>query len=204
MFVPGKVIHVYSHRGVYKAAYVPRTFKELRRISLAGNMLSNHTAKSYFEGLLEVQTVRDAQESPPTWTAYDEDDTCCCCANRFTWASTSDSEAQEARDKHNCRSCGGLTCDPCSRNRVPISSIGLTVPVRVCDRCYNDILGGVSAASSPMTSSLLAGDEVERSLSDCSSASVHEEEKEKPERRRQKRSVVVDDLVSQMRSSALT
>ena len=204
MFVPGKVIHVYSHRGVYRAAYVPRTFKELRRISLAGNMLSNHTAKSYFEGLLEVQTVRDAQESPPTWTAYDEDDTCCCCANRFTWASTSDSEAQEARDKHNCRSCGGLTCDPCSRNRVPISSIGLTVPVRVCDRCYNDILGGVSAASSPMTSSLLAGDEVERSLSDCSSASVQEEEKEKPERRRQKRSVVVDDLVSQMRSSALT
>jgi hypothetical protein len=204
MFIPGKVIHVYSHRGVYRAAYVPRTFKELRRISLAGNMLSNHTAKSYFEGLLEVQTVRVAQESPPIWTAYDEDDTCCCCANRFTWASTSDSEAQEARDKHNCRSCGGLICDPCSMNRVPISSIGLTVPVRVCDRCYNDIMGGVSAASSPMTSSILAGDEDERTLSDCSSASVHEEVKEKPERRRQKRSVVVDDLVSQMRSSALT
>ncbi|KAL3914459.1 MAG: hypothetical protein SGILL_006094, partial [Bacillariaceae sp.] len=53
MFVPGKVIHLYSHRGVYKAAYVPRTFRELRRISLAGNMLSNHTTKSYYEGLLE-------------------------------------------------------------------------------------------------------------------------------------------------------
>jgi len=204
MFIPGKVIHIYSHRGVYRAAYVPRTFKELRRISLAGNMLSNHTAKSYFEGLLEVQTARISRESPTRWTAYDEDDTCCCCASRFTWASTSNSFAQEARDKHNCRSCGGLICDPCSKNRVPIPSIGLTVPVRVCDRCYNDIMGGVSAVSSSMTSSLLAVVENKRILSDCSPASVLTEEKEKPERRRQKRSVVVDDLVSLMRSSALT
>ena len=72
MFIPGKVIHIYSHRGVYKAAYVPRTFRELRRISLAGNMLTNHTTKSYFEGLLEVQTARAAPEAPPTWTAFDE------------------------------------------------------------------------------------------------------------------------------------
>ena len=75
MFVPGKIIHLYSHRGVYKAAYVPRAFRDLRRISLAGNMLSDHTAKAYYEGLLEVQTVRSAPERPPRWTAFDEDDT---------------------------------------------------------------------------------------------------------------------------------
>jgi hypothetical protein len=75
MFVPGCIIHVYSHRGVYKCAQVPRTFRELRRISLAGNMLSDHTTKSYYEGLLEVQTARAAPERPPTWTAFDEDDT---------------------------------------------------------------------------------------------------------------------------------
>ena len=75
MFVPGKVIHIYSHRGVYKATYVPRTFRELRRISLAGNMLSNHSTKSYYESLLEVQTARVAPERPPKWTAFDEDDT---------------------------------------------------------------------------------------------------------------------------------
>jgi hypothetical protein len=75
MFVPGKIIHIYAHRGVYKTAYVPRTFRELRRISLAGNMLTNHTAKSYYEGLLEVQTARAAPEGPPRWTAFDEDDT---------------------------------------------------------------------------------------------------------------------------------
>lgn len=166
-------------------------------------MLSNHTTKQYFESLLEVQTCRIASESPPRWTAYDEDNTCCCCANRFTWASTSNSEAQEARDKHNCRSCGGLICDPCSKNRVPIPSIGLTLPVRVCDRCYNDIQGGVSAAvSSSVTSCVLAttkGDkEQERNLVSTVPG------KRKPERTRQKRSAVVDDLVSRMRSSALS
>lgn len=60
-----------------------------------------------------------------------------CCASLFTWASTSNTEAQAARDKHNCRSCGGLVCEPCSKNKVPIPSVGITQSVRVCDRCYN-------------------------------------------------------------------
>lgn len=60
-----------------------------------------------------------------------------CCASVFTWASTSDTEAQAARDKHNCLACAGLVCDPCSKKRVPIPAIGITAPVRVCDRCYN-------------------------------------------------------------------
>ena len=75
MFIPGRIIHIYSHRGVYKCAYVPRSFRELRRISLAGNMLSNHTTKAYYEALLEVQTARVAPEAPPRWTPFDEDDT---------------------------------------------------------------------------------------------------------------------------------
>jgi hypothetical protein len=75
MFIPGRIVHMYSHRGVYKAAYVPRTFRELRRISMAGNMLTDHKTKSYYDALLEVANVRSAQESPPCWTAYDEDDT---------------------------------------------------------------------------------------------------------------------------------
>lgn len=75
MFVPGKIVHIYSHRGIYKAVYVPRDFRELRRVSLAGNMLSDHKCKAYYEALLEVRTVRRAEEAPPRWTAFDEDDT---------------------------------------------------------------------------------------------------------------------------------
>jgi hypothetical protein len=75
MYVPGRIVHIYSHRGVYRAAHVPRGFRELRRISLAGNMLSDHTCKAYYEALLETHTVRVAAENPPRWTAFDEDDT---------------------------------------------------------------------------------------------------------------------------------
>jgi hypothetical protein len=60
-----------------------------------------------------------------------------CCASAFTWASTSDSEAQEARDRHNCRACGGLVCEQCSKNKCPVPDVGLLFSVRVCDRCYN-------------------------------------------------------------------
>jgi hypothetical protein len=73
MYIPGKIVHMYSYRGVYKAAQVPRGFRELRRISLAGNMLLDHKSKAYYEALVEVHTVRAAQEHPPRWTAFDED-----------------------------------------------------------------------------------------------------------------------------------
>jgi FYVE zinc finger len=149
-----------------------------------------------------------------------------CCASRFTWASTSNSEAQEARDKHNCRSCGGLVCHPCSKKRLPIPSIGLTVAVRVCDRCYND-MGGVSATNSSVASSFLAVDDDEHhssldghassparqnqdfptSISDLDMGSKSKNDKtddKRPERQREKRSIVVDELASRVRSSALT
>lgn len=137
MFIPGKIVHIYTHRGGYKAAYVPRKFQQLRRVSLAGNMLSDHMAKSYYESLLEVKAIRAAKHDLPTWVGFAEDCTCACCASLFTWASTSNTEAQAARDKHNCRACGSLVCDPCSKKRVPIPALGIPTPVRVCDRCYN-------------------------------------------------------------------
>lgn len=75
MYIPGKIVHIYTHRGVYRAAYVPRSFREIRRISLAGNMLSDHKCKAYYDALLEVRSVRAATENPPKWTPFDEDDT---------------------------------------------------------------------------------------------------------------------------------
>jgi hypothetical protein len=106
-----------------------------------------------------------------------------CCASRFTWASTSDSAAQEARDKHNCRSCGSLVCDPCSGNQIPLPSIGITVNARVCDRCYHDICGAAAAAKHPNNS-------------DTSPVSIVEGQRL---RHRERRSPVVDDLASRVR-----
>ena len=223
MFLPGKIVHLFAHRGVYKAAYAPRDFRELRRISLAGNMLSDHKCKSYYEALLEVRTARRATEAPPVWTAFDEDDTwyvlierlyfynyhlaltplaiddSSCCASKFTWASTSDSKAQEARDKHNCRSCGTLVCDPCSRNRVPLPSIGLIVSARVCDRCYNDIDGVFS----------IPDDDESRKSSAAKATAGNEHqspslEKDLPIRQRERRSHVVDDLAARVQTTPMT
>jgi FYVE zinc finger len=116
-----------------------------------------------------------------------------CCASRFTWASTSDNEAQEARDKHNCRSCGSLVCDPCSLNRNPVPSIGLTAAVRVCDRCYNDSDGIYVAANNSQSRAT----HMEASESEHAPA-------EKPVRQRQKRSVVVDELAKRVKASGLS
>jgi ribosome-binding protein aMBF1 (putative translation factor) len=95
-----------------------------------------------------------------------------------------------------------------------MSSIGITVPVRVCDRCYND-MGGVSTHSSSMTSSFLAVDEDEhtfgettpkKSFGDSTAGSLDQDSKleERPERKREKRSLVVDDLANKIRASALS
>lgn len=82
MFIPGKIVHVYTHRGGYKAAFVPRKFRSLRRISMAGNMLSDHMTKTYYEGLLEVKDIRAAKQPLPQWVGFADDCTWCvfsCC-----------------------------------------------------------------------------------------------------------------------------
>ena len=213
MFIPGKIVHIYTHRGAYKATKVPRKFRELRHISLAGNMLSDHLARQYYEALLEVKSVRRAKAPLPEWTGFGEESTCACCASRFTWASTSDTEAQEARDKHNCRMCGGLVCDPCSQNRLPLPELGISVSSRVCDRCYNDLGGVISdgLGEEEMSRSFLAGENsvggggfANRNESDGGDieSSSHQEDKV-ASRSRQRRSVVVDELASRISSVSL-
>jgi hypothetical protein len=75
-------------------------------------------------------------------------------------------------------------------------------------------MGGHSIASSSLTSSFLALDEDEQHSRDNASSpgrfSVGGQETpetkldERPERKREKRSLIVDELASRMRSSALT
>ena len=124
-----------------------------------------------------------------------------CCASRFTWASTSNSKAQEARDKHNCRSCGALVCDSCAKNRMPISSIGLEIPVRVCDRCYNNI-GGFSFAATSKQPTCLFVEDASPSKS-FEKVNGYFDNDQRPERFRTKRSTVVDDLASRITASTL-
>jgi hypothetical protein len=59
----------------YKLAQVPRAFRELRRISLAANMLTDHMSKSYYEALLECKLIRRAVNDLPKWTGFDDEST---------------------------------------------------------------------------------------------------------------------------------
>ena len=103
---------------------------------MSANMIQDHTCKSYYEALLEVRSVRASKQTAPAWQPFPASSVCSCCASAFTWASTSSSEAQTAKDKHNCRSCGLLCCDPCSKQKVALPEYGLTSPCRICDSCF--------------------------------------------------------------------
>ena len=122
-----------------------------------------------------------------------------CCASRFTWASTSDTEAQEARDKHNCRSCGGLVCDPCSKNRVPIPDLGINIPSRVCDRCYHDMGAALTDTCALTRSFMEDAEENNMQVSQGDSYLLKRTEDGRNENEtKPKRSAVVDELILRM------
>ena len=75
----------------------------------------------------------------PSWTPYDKSSVCQCCQCPFTWHSTFRGEAQEYRERYNCRNCGSLVCGPCSIQRRAIPRIGLIQPSRVCDKCFHKV-----------------------------------------------------------------
>lgn len=45
--------------------------------SQAGNMLSDHMASRYYEGLLEVQAIRASKKDLPSWVGFADDCTWC-------------------------------------------------------------------------------------------------------------------------------
>ena len=136
LWLPGRVVHLYSHRGCYRAAEVPRSFPSLRRIEVQGHMFSDHWGDNVFEALLQARAVSRARAQAPLWVPFDSSSSCQACGSSFTWHSTFQGEAQEYRERYNCRSCGALVCGPCSQQRRAIPRIGLISPVRICDSCF--------------------------------------------------------------------
>lgn len=135
----GRILHLYSYRGQYRRSRVTRDFETLRKIEIQGHIFSNHLGDNIYEALLEaraVQRVTEKGSEPPRWTAFDEVSVCQCCGNAFTWHTTFRGEAQEYREKYNCRFCGHLVCGPCSDKEVSIPRYGLKKS-RICDTCYH-------------------------------------------------------------------
>lgn len=56
--------------------------------------------------------------------------------------------------RHHCRSCGGLVCAGCSDQRIKVSVLGFSNPVRVCSRCAKiavELASKAPRASSPQS-----------------------------------------------------
>lgn len=138
LYLPGRIMHIYSHRGQYKAMIVDKSFPTLRRIEIQGNIFNDHRCENIYNALQELLAVRNAQSVCPPHQPFNASDVCNCCKNSFTWHATFRGKPQEYREKHNCKSCGLLVCGPCSMSKYPIAKYGLIFPVRLCDICvYN-------------------------------------------------------------------
>lgn len=142
LWIPGRIVHIYRHRGRYCASEVSRDFSELRTIAMQGNIFDDHRSEKIFNALLEVRAVRRASRAAPVWVPFNACDPvsgeglrCSCCRNDFSWHSTFTGQAQDFRDKFNCRYCGRLVCGPCSSQSRAMPQYGFVFPMRICDHC---------------------------------------------------------------------
>lgn len=120
-------------------------------------------AEQILDALLAVKAVREADRTNgkggPRLVPFDASEACQCCNNSFTWSpllttkkqvnanftifnlfrhSTFRGQAQEYRERYNCKCCGGLVCGPCSTNKRAMPGFGFIFPRRICDSClYN-------------------------------------------------------------------
>ncbi|XP_041363074.1 RUN and FYVE domain-containing protein 2-like isoform X2 [Gigantopelta aegis] len=84
---------------------------------------------------LKVEDMREAsiQLKEAQWES-DEATKCCKQCNK---------DFSIARRKHHCRFCGGIFCNECSDNKMPLASS--SKPERVCDNCHTLLLNRYSA-----------------------------------------------------------
>lgn len=94
--------------------YVETCFNDLSR---KGYEFPNTDTSEYLNGVF-VDT-----DAPADWV--DSDD-CMICYKPFSMINR----------KHHCRSCGGVFCQEHSSHSIPLPSLGIMEPVRVCDNCH--------------------------------------------------------------------
>lgn len=135
--IPGRVLHIFTVHGVFRACWVPNDFAPLSSIVLAPHMINDHRGKSYLAALRAIKASAVAIAHPPPWVPFCEaPSVCAVCAAAFSWQSTCRSAAQEVCARHHCRACGQVVCAACSTHAACLPEYGIIDPARVCDACF--------------------------------------------------------------------
>ncbi|XP_078660482.1 RUN and FYVE domain-containing protein 2-like isoform X13 [Branchiostoma floridae x Branchiostoma belcheri] len=88
------------------------------------------------ESKLKMEDMKEALKDElkdKVWTDDKDVTDCRQCEKQFS----------VSRRKHHCRNCGGIFCNDCSDNKMPLPSSAK--PVRVCDQCHTKLLERYSA-----------------------------------------------------------
>lgn len=132
---PGRLVHLYRHCGVRRAAWVPRTHPALHRIEVELGLLQDHSGEAYKSALDEAMASAMGAQPPP-WKPFAEVARCGCCSEAFGWDSVLRSEPHRLQARHHCQSCGTVVCSSCSQRRRPLPQLGILEERRICDRCF--------------------------------------------------------------------
>jgi hypothetical protein len=135
-WIPGRILHLYLHRGQYQTQYATRTFPSFQKIELSEHIITDHQPSNIMNALLEARAALRSVSSPPQWTKFDTSIYCCCCNQRFTWYSNTARNDQALILRNNCNCCGALVCGNCSNNYHTVPKYGMIIPKRICDKCY--------------------------------------------------------------------
>lgn len=79
---------------------------------------------------------------------WQDGDCCFRCRTQFTLVAR----------KHHCRNCGNIFCAKCSSQQIPLPKLNIDKNVRVCDTCYEKVVG---KTEDPLTLALSSKDREE-------------------------------------------
>ncbi len=97
-----------------------------------------------FPRLNESEAMFDVEEAPQ-WIHDADANECLRCRAEFG----------PIRRRHHCRACGQIFCHACSAKTAPIPKFGIEKEVRVCDACYDKLMGAAPPApTAPPTGTL--------------------------------------------------
>jgi len=167
MMVPGKIIFFSKTGSAYHAEECDSRYTGLQKINLFRNSISDHMMSAHIHALRMLKLSRHPMynvQTPPRWEPiYDSTShewaSCSVCGSEPTWPFITNSDASRALVYHHCRACGKPVCVICAPAgdsipdvgigeyqmlkdyRIPIPSIGLLMPERVCLPCFMHCYG---------------------------------------------------------------